>query len=138
MKDITADEDFEIRVQFIPTKNMRYDTLGDYRWDQGQLLVQIAQEGDFMERMAILLHELAEWAFVHRDKIPFSKVDEWDFSHPDSPEPGEEVGCPYRQAHIAAIGVEQTFRVYANIPDIEKGHTENEEQDSASKYLRVD
>jgi hypothetical protein len=134
MKDITENKDFEIVVRFLPTKKMRYDTLGDYQEKDNQLSVHIAREGDFIEQMAILLHELTEWALVHRDGISLGSIDAWDMSHTDSPEPGEEVGCPYREAHAAAMDVEKTFRVYANIPLEEEGKL-NAKADSATKYL---
>jgi hypothetical protein len=106
----TDDEDFEISIHFVDPEQMRYDTTDDYIWDAGRLLVSIVNRPSRLDRMAILLHALAEWAVSREDSICIKDIDAWDFSHLDSPEPGEEPGCPYSRAHHIAAAVERTFR----------------------------
>lgn len=113
----TEDDDFEISIHFVKPEQMRYDTTDDYVWDNGRLLVFIVNRDSRLDRMAILLHSLAEWAISREEGITIPQIDEWDFAHPDSPEPGSEADCPYGRAHHIAVAVEHTFRILTGAPD---------------------
>lgn len=117
IRNETDDHDFQIVVQFVDPKDMRYDTTDDYVWDQGRLLVSIVNQPNRLDRMAILIHALAEWAVSREDGVTISKIDEWDLSHLDSREPGSELGCPYGRAHHIATAVEYAFRILTGAPD---------------------
>lgn len=113
----TEDEDFEISIHFVPPEQMRYDTTDDYVWDQGRLLVSIVNRASRLDRMAILLHALAEWAVSREDGVTIPEIDAWDMDYPVSAEPGAEPGCPYGRAHHIATAVEQAFRALTGTPD---------------------
>ena len=115
--DESKSEDFAIRVQFLKPEEMRYDTTDDYVWDQGQLLVTIVNRSNRLDRMAILLHALAEWAVARDEGVSIAQIDAWDFAHLDSEEPGELTECPYQWAHRVAVGVEKVFRDMTGTPD---------------------
>jgi len=115
--DEAKDEDFQIVVQFLKPEDMRYDTTDDYVWDHGRLLVSIVNRENRLDRMAILLHALAEWAVAREDGVSIETIDYWDMKHPDSLEPGAEPCCPYGHAHHIAVAVEGAFRSLTGTPD---------------------
>lgn len=117
LSDEAADEDFQIRIQFLKPEDMRYDTTDDYVWDHGHLLVSIVNRENRLDRMAILLHALTEWAVAREDGVPLTAIDAWDFNHLESPEPGAEPDCPYSRAHHIAVAVEACFRALTGAPD---------------------
>ena len=113
----TDHEDFHILARFLDPKDMRYDTTDDYVNDYGRLLVSIVNRPNRLDRMAILLHALAEWAVAREDGVIIAQIDAWDFSHTESLEPGAEPGCPYGRAHHIATAVEECFRALTGTPD---------------------
>ena len=110
LHDETLDEEFKIVIRFCEPSEMRYDTTDDYQWIDGHLAVTIVKGTSRLDRMAILIHALAEWAVAREQGVTIKQIDEWDFAHPESEQPGEEPGCPYMLAHFIATEVENLFR----------------------------
>jgi hypothetical protein len=106
-----------IEVEFLDPVLMRYDTTDDYMWRGDTLLVSIVDRPNKIDRMAILIHALAEFAVAEDQGVIVQQIDDWDFGHLDSPEPGEEPGCPYGKAHGIAVAVEAVFRALTDTPD---------------------
>lgn len=106
-----------IEIEFVEPHNMRYDTTDDYVWKDGKLFVSIVDRENKLDRMAILIHALVEFAVAEDAGVIVQQIDDWDFSHLSSEEPGEEPGCPYGKAHGIAVAVESVFRALTNTPD---------------------
>lgn len=99
-----------VTVTFVKQSNMRYDTLDDYVVvgnDNQDLVVQIADTGDKDSNLALLIHALIEYRVAQKHGITVEQIDQWDFSHAKSPEPAEEPGCPYGEAHQCAMTMEK-------------------------------
>ena len=113
-----------IRVNFIPVEQMRYSTLDDYQIDpDGVLNITIAGTPDGRSNLALLIHALIEQFKAEQAGIMPIDVDRWDLSHPNSEEPAEEPGCPYRDAHDAALFAERAAAASLGLDWIQ--HTKN-------------
>lgn len=90
-----------IDIRIIPQSEQRYDTLGDWWWEDATLHIR-ASYGPGWQPFLVALHETVEAVLCEQSGISQEQVDEWDLSHLDAEEPGELEGCPYRVAHRKA------------------------------------
>lgn len=105
-----------IEVASLQHKHQRYDTAGDYEahsvycWE-----VRISKMSDWRYEAVVLIHELVEMFLLKHHNISFDVVDKWDLTHPESDDPGELPGCPYRKEHLAAEKVEKLFALLMGV-----------------------
>jgi hypothetical protein len=98
-----------INVRFIPKKEMRYDTTGDY-WETDKTIeFRIALMDNPLHSAAILLHELTEYFDVKCRGISIEEIDRFDISHPELDDPGWSREAPYNASHQLGDLVERAF-----------------------------
>lgn len=74
--------------------------------DDGQLCIDVRDEGSADEQFLIALHELVEWKLCATRGISQSEVDAFDFGFKGEGEPGDDPSCVYRQQHRFAMLIE--------------------------------
>lgn len=115
-----------IIIDIIPHATQRYNTCGDYFFDdKGQLIVKISDVGnDYMNEL-ILIHELIEEMLTRKRGITEPEIMAFDelFEkerveglHTADEEPGWDDRCPCKKEHAFAEAVE---RLLANEADID-------------------
>lgn len=112
-----------IVIDFIPQEAQRYDTLGDWTWDDDETL-RISTSEDDGEDAAFLvaLHELTEAWLCRKAGITQEDVDAFDltFVAPDDDpdaEPGDDPASPYREQHRKAMLIEHLLAIFLGVSD---------------------
>lgn len=111
----------KIVIDFIPEADMRYDSLGDWFWDETDTLhIRSVDTGKPNEDFLVAWHELAE-AWLCRDKgISQQTVDEFDLAfvtpaEDEDAEPGDDERAPYRAQHRQAMLLEMTLALFLGL-----------------------
>lgn len=100
-----------IHIQFIKADQQRYETVGDWFYDDTGVL-QIRSTGDTEhEAFLIALHEMVEAYLCKAKNISQKSVDDFDHlfatePHQDTYEPGDDARAPYRKEHRFAMLIE--------------------------------
>lgn len=115
----------EIHIKTIPHAKHRYNTIGDYWYDdEGILQIRVSDMGNEKYETAVALHELIEerltkWRGLTEPQImDFDKYYEMRREQglvPEDSEPGFDPNAPYLQEHTLATGFEMMFCAYAGI-----------------------
>lgn len=96
-----------ITVRTLQPEHMRYATLGDWRVEDGALLIEVSENcGGQDERVLVALHEQIEAILCLKRGITQKIVDDFDLSFNGEGEPGDELDAPYRREHRFAMLVE--------------------------------
>lgn len=104
---------FKITITQIDDTEFRYDTLGDWRYDErpdGVVAhITVPKFGGDTNYAAwlIAIHELVELFLCIRQGVTQQAADEFHAAHPDSDEYGDEPDCPYYEQHQIADAVEK-------------------------------
>jgi hypothetical protein len=113
---------FKIVIERIEKEKHRYDTLGDWYYDdEGAMQIKTTGETED-EAFLIALHELVEYWLCKKRGITVEEVDKFDFQwaleHPsdDTLEPGDDERAPYKKEHAFAMIVENMMK-----EELEKG-----------------
>lgn len=113
----------KIKVEIVPLKKQRYDTLGDYYEKAGVLHFKITDTGNPLHNKIILIHELIEQTLTEAKGIKESTILRHDLEFeklikdglvPEDAEPGEHKNSPYRREHILAETVERLILNHLN------------------------
>lgn len=104
----------KITIETIAHSEQRYDTCGDWTFDEaGNLTIRVSQLSDWRREMLIAIHELAEVLTCKVNGVTQEMVDKFDFEfeahrHPDNTdEPGDDPNAPYRKEHCLATAIER-------------------------------
>lgn len=95
-----------ITIQSIPHEQQRYNTLGDWWWDQENLHIRVSDNMTEDAQFLCALHELVEVWLCKSRGISQAVVDEFDFQWKSDGEPGDSPNAPYRREHRFAMLVE--------------------------------
>lgn len=99
-----------VRIEVVPHAMQRYDTCGDYVYDEesGTLEIRVSRTEDWREAMTVAVHELVEALLVIQDGVPVELIDSFDqHFEGDEDEPGEHAHSPYYDQHVTATVVER-------------------------------
>jgi hypothetical protein len=105
-----------INIQTIPHKDQRYETPGDWTFEQNDLNILVSETGDWRYDALIALHELVEVILCKHRGIKQEDVDKFDNKfeaerieklHRPDDEPGDSPQAPYRREHCTATGIER-------------------------------
>lgn len=96
----------DILIQTVPKTRQRYDTVGDWFYDDGRLVIRIVEGDDWHVEFAIAIHELVESALCRVGGITQQQVDYFDFES-SAEEPGDDPAAPYHREHVLSNGIEQ-------------------------------
>jgi hypothetical protein len=101
-----------VRVQLVPQKEQRYNTLGDWIWRGSQLNIRLSREFAQQDpRYGVLLvtHELVEALLCRSAGISTGQVDAFDMAFRGDGEPGDEPSAPYHRQHRMAEAAERAL-----------------------------
>ena len=118
-----------IRIEFIGHSQQRYDTNGDWLFDQyGDLIIRVSNDIEPLKsedaQFLVALHELVEvWLCLKRG-ISQQTVDDFDlkFLQTECPacgdwaEPGDHSAAPYKNEHRFAMIIEHLMAHELGIP----------------------
>lgn len=98
----------EIRIRFIPRSEQRYDTCGDWMYEDDALHILVSQMPDQRHQQLVAVHELVECLICNVDGVTQEMVDAFDMGPgADLDEPGESPDAPYRTQHAVATEIEK-------------------------------
>lgn len=100
-----------IKIEVIPHKEQRYDTVGDWQFIGDDLLIRVSDLNDERYNFLIGIHEAIEAMLCKAFGISQEVVDHWDMSHLDVKEPGNILEAPYYQQHLMATIVERILSI---------------------------
>lgn len=109
-----------IIIECLPQEQMRYDTTGDWFWDNdGNLIIQVVGGDPLDDDAAFLvaLHELVETKLCHKAGITQGAVDTFDFTFKGEGEPGDHPDAPYRVQHRHAMLIEHMMALFLGKTD---------------------
>ena len=115
---------FSVVISFVPHAVQRYDTVGDWYFDGGRLVICVSQDHpDYttaIEQEAVALHELTEALLCYHAGVTQKMVDDFDFAWTDGKaEPGDCNDAPYFRQHQTAEIVERIYIQEATSYDCE-------------------
>lgn len=101
----------KVSIETIPYEQQRYETIGDYWWDEGNLTIKVTDLGDRSLNMLVAIHELIESLLCEERGIDEPSIMAFDVAVPDdSPyanDPGHDPAAPYHKEHVFAECVER-------------------------------
>lgn len=114
-----------INIEVIPHDQQRYETPGDYWYDEyGTLQVRVSDLGNQLFERMVIIHELVEETLTNKRGISELEITSFDVMyekereqglHSDTDEPGFDNDCPYLQEHTLATAVEMQMCALAGI-----------------------
>ena len=122
-----------IHIKTIPHKHQRYETVGDWFYDErGNLQIRVSEMPDARFELLVAVHELLEALDCDEHGVEQEVVDQFDMQYErdrhigDDSEPGDSRMAPYYEEHQFATGVERLFaqRLGVNWRDYEKAVNE--------------
>jgi hypothetical protein len=122
----------KIQINIKSYSEMRYETCGDYYIKDDTLIFDIADTGNDMYNLLVLVHEISEYAMVTKRGISEDEITLFDEAFEklrkegNTDEPGNEVDCIYRDEHCIATGIERMLCGCLNISWKEYEKTINE------------
>lgn len=105
----------EIHFKTIPHREQRYETVGDYFYDEEGLQFRVSEMNDKRYSFLVFIHELIEWFLVDREGIKIDDIDAFDIEYEknrkpgDVSEPGNDPKAPYYKQHQIATLVERVL-----------------------------
>jgi hypothetical protein len=98
-----------IKLETIPHLEQRYDTVGDWLYNEGDgiLLIRVSNLGNWRYEMLVAVHELVEALLCSHGNITQERVDKFDLNYKGDGEPGDAPSCPYAGPHSLATGIER-------------------------------
>lgn len=105
-----------IYIDTIPHKEQRYDTVGDYYYDElfeeDCITVSDMKNKDY--EFLVAIHELTEMYLCKRNDISEKKITAFDKkfekkNKKNNLEPGDDPAAPYCREHCIATGIERTI-----------------------------
>ncbi len=109
-----------IIIESIVPDKMRYDTLGDWFWnDDGDMVIQVAGTDPLQsaDDFLVALHELIEVKLCLNHGITQNNVDQFDLNFTGDGEPGDDPMAPYRAEHRCAMLIEHMAAHFLGLSD---------------------
>src|SRR5271157_5336952 len=98
----------EIWIKSIPQDKQRYETAGDYWFNEPDLTnIRVSETGNDDYSFLIVLHELIESYLIKKRGISEPEIMAFDIAHADSDDPGSEPDAPYRKEHFFSEAIER-------------------------------
>lgn len=115
----------EIHIKTIPHKDQRYETPGDYWYDEdGVLQIRISDLGSTLYERMVAIHELVEETLATHKGITEKEITDFDLKyekersdgiHSETDEPGFDNYSPYLQEHTLSTAVEMMMCAHAGV-----------------------
>jgi len=98
----------KITIETIPHKEQRYETVGDWYYEEnGDLRIKVSELSNWRLSALIAVHELVEVLLCQHRGVDQKTVDEFDMAFKGEGEPGDDPGAPYSYEHCFATGIER-------------------------------
>lgn len=97
----------KIVIETVPHNEQRYETVGDYWWDNETLHIRVSETGNTNYDYLIAIHELVEAVLCEYRGVSVEDIDKFDILHPELIEPGDHPQAPYQNEHNFATAVER-------------------------------
>lgn len=111
-----------INIKTIPHNEQRYETVGDWWFDEnGDLQIRVSDVGNPKYEFLVAYHELAEVMLCKDRGITTEEVDTFDknfeANRPEGneDEPGDDPNAPYRKEHFFATSLERLVAAELNV-----------------------
>jgi len=98
-----------ILLEVIPHSHHRYDTVGDWRWNNNTLTISVSREAGLKNPdyvTLVFVHEAIEAILCRHDHVSGASVDRFDMNFKGAGEPGDDPKAPYHRQHEVAMKVE--------------------------------
>ncbi len=105
----------KIIIDFIPHRQQRYDTVGDYFEQDGSTRFRISRFDDPRHSWLVLIHEMVEYFLVVKANISIDEIDHFDMTFTGDSEPGDSLSAPYFLQHQAASMVERICAILLGV-----------------------
>ena len=105
----------EISIKTIPHNQQRYETVGDYWWENGNLQIRVSDMGNQDFEYLVAEHELKEAYLCKKRGIKEPDIMAFDIAHPNSDDPGSEPDAPYYKEHFFTEAIERLIAGQLNI-----------------------
>lgn len=105
-----------INIRFIPHRDQRYPTVGDWFWRYSTLHVRVSDMDNIEYNILVAVHELVEAYLCRRAAVDEQDVTKFDIEFeerrergevPENAEPGDDPKAPYYTQHQVATRVEK-------------------------------
>jgi len=103
-----------ITIEVIDHDRQRYDTVGDYFFDEaGHLFILVSKMPDNRHELLVIVHELIEVMLTENAEISESIISSFDKDFEvkradgNTDEPGDDSRAPYKKQHCLATGIER-------------------------------
>lgn len=107
-----------VHVKIIPHSKQRYDTVGDWFYDEkGDLQIRVSEMSDARYEQLVEIHERIEASLCDDAGVMQEDVDKFDMEFErlrhgnEEGEPGDSVLAPYHRQHRIATGIEMLLAV---------------------------
>lgn len=103
----------KIIIEVIPHAAQRYETVGDYYFDEEEnLRIKVSKLPDNRMELLIMVHELIEVLLTEYRGIPEQSILDFDLDFEQKrvgnfDEPGDDVKAPYKKEHCIATSIER-------------------------------
>lgn len=110
-----------IIITTIPHSQQRYLTVGDWQFNEDNLLITVSDMGNWKYELLIALHELVEVMLCKDRGITEDLVNKFDIDfeskRPEGniDEPGDAQGAPYKKEHFFATSIERLMAGELNV-----------------------
>lgn len=115
----------EIHIKTVPHNKQRYQTVGDYWYDEeGVLQIRVSEMGNKLYETMVAVHEICEQALTEYKGVSEQQITDFDLYYekrreqglvPEDSEPGFDNNAPYLFEHTLATGIEMMMCAYAGI-----------------------
>lgn len=114
----------KILIESINHEDQRYETCGDWKFDEdGTLNIWVSKIDDWRYEALIALHEFAEAIMCLKHGITTEIADSFDIKFEEertrglhgNKEPGDAKDCPYRRYHQIATLLERALAIMLNV-----------------------
>lgn len=109
----------KIIIEVIPHKDQRYETCGDWQWQNDDLHIKVSRSSSWKTDALVAIHELIEAMICLNDGIDEDRVDRFDLMFErsgKSGEPGDDPRAPYYEAHQFATAIERLVCQRLDLP----------------------
>lgn len=112
----------KILIEVIPHKHHRYDTCGDYIFeDNGNIRIWVSDTGNDDYSFLVAVHELVEAYLTRKRGISEESITKFDKEFErrrevgNVDEPGDDFNAPYRKEHFLATNIERQLALELGI-----------------------
>lgn len=96
----------KINVRTIPNEEQRYETCGDYWFEEGRVEIRVSDLGNEDMNFLVALHELVEAWLIKKKGVSEPEIVAFDIKHVDAEDPGSLPDAPYYKQHKIATAIE--------------------------------